>query len=170
MSNEFKDLYADFTDKQKENYELCMKYPILIPKLGLDGEDIDNYEYDYTEMDNIPVGWASAFGEQWASEVQDAVNKLPEEDREKIYILQLKEKFGSFRQYFSYTTDELDEVIRKYERLSERTCIRCGAPATKISTSWISPYCYACAAKVRGRIVDIDEWFKERVAYEKNSN
>lgn len=161
MSNEFKDWYADFTEVQKKNYELCMKYPILIPKTGFDGEAADNYEYDYTELNDIPVGWANAFGEQWAADVQEVINKLPEEDREKIYILQLKEKFGSFRQYFSYTTDELDDIVRKYERLSERTCISCGAMATKISTGWISPYCDTCSIKTRGRMVDIDEWFKE---------
>lgn len=169
MSSEFKDWYADFTEVQKKNYELCMKYPILIPKIGFDGEVADNYEYDYTELNNIPVGWANAFGEQWAAEVQDAINKLPENDREKVYILQLKEKFGVFSQYFNYTTDDIDAIIRKYEIISKRTCIRCGAKATKILTSWISPYCYGCSEKMRGKFVDI-EWLKETDVDEDNYN
>lgn len=163
MSNEYKDWYNDLTEQQKKNSKLCIKYPILAPRSYLTGEVVNNYMYEYTELDQIPVGWRVAFGEQWAAEVQKAIDKLPENVREQIYIMQLKEKFGFFRQYFSHYTDELDEVIRKYELLSRRTCIKCGAPATKMSTGWISPYCNSCVEDVTAvRFVDIDECFKER--------
>ena len=161
MSNEFKDVYNDLTDNQKKNYELCMKYPILIPTNRWTGQTWGDYMYETTELDNIPIGWKNAFGEQWAAEVQEAINKLPEKERDKIRIMDLKEKWGFLHQYFSYYTDELDEVVGKYERLSERTCITCGAPATKISRGWISPFCDCCAKKLHYQTVDIDEWFKE---------
>jgi hypothetical protein len=45
------------------------------------------------------------------------------------------------RWYDNGCTEEGYKVIKKYARLSEVTCIRCGQPATKISSGWISPYC-----------------------------
>lgn len=161
MSNEFKDWYNDFTDIQKKNYELCMKYPIIIPHNVWTGEVVKDYNYEYTKLDSIPPGWRSAFGDSWARDVQKIIDKLPEEIQDKIYIMDLKEKYGQFRQYFSYYNNELDEIISQYERLSERTCLRCGAPATKISMGWIYPWCDTCAEKIPYKMVSVDEWFKE---------
>ena len=161
MSNEYKDWLADLNDEQRRNYELCIKYPILIPTSRWTGETWDDYMYEMTELDHVPQGWRIAFGEQWAAEVQEAINKIPENERNKIRIMDLKEKYGQFRQYFSRYTDELDEIISKYERLSERICIHCGAPATKMSQGWISPYCDPCSEKIPFMMVNIDEWFKE---------
>lgn len=161
MSNEYKNWLNDLTDEQKKNYELCMKYPILIPTNRWTGETWDDYMYESTELDNMPTGWRIAFGEQWAAEVQETINKLPKKAQETIRIMDLKEKYGYLHQYFSHYTDELDQVINKYTLLSERTCIRCGAPATKISCGWISPWCDACAEKIPYKMVDINEWFRE---------
>ena len=161
MSNEFKDWYNDLTDEQKKNFKLCMKYPILIPTSRWTGETWDDYMYEFTELDNMPPGWRTAFGEQWASEVQEAINKLPKNEQDKVRIMDLKEKYGVLCQYFSHYTDELNEVINKYTRLSQYTCIHCGAPATKISTGWISPWCDTCADQIPYKMIDIDEWFKE---------
>ena len=147
MSDEFKNWSREPTDEQKKNYELCMKYPILIPINHRSGRRWDGYEYEFTELQLVPTGWNTAFGEQWASEIQDVIDKMPESKRSEVHILDLKEKYGVLRQYFSYHTDELDEVIRKYEKISKNTCVLCGAPATKISVGWISPYCDECADK-----------------------
>ena len=163
MSNAFKDWYNDFSDKQKKNYELCMKYPILVPKNAWTGKEVKDYDYEYTMLDHIEDGWRIAFGEEWAKEIQEAIYKIPEEDRDNIYILQLKEKYGVFTQYFSHYTDELYKVIHKYEDLSKKICINCGKPATKISLGWISPYCSDCSKKIakHNRLVDINKWFTE---------
>lgn len=161
MSNEYKDWLADFTEKQRKNYELCMKYPILIPRHRWWGTVHDSFNYDYTELDGMPNGWRIAFGEDWAKEIQEAINKLPKEERDKIYITDLKEKFGFLHCYFSHYTDDLDKVIRKYEKISLGTCINCGKPATKISTGWISPWCDSCSKKIYDKCMDIDEWFKK---------
>ena len=160
MSNEFKDWYNDFTEEQKANYELCMKYPILIPHHRWTGTVRDDYMYEYTELDGMPSGWRIAFGEDWAKEVQGAINKLPEKDRDKIYITDIKEKFGYLHTYFSRYTDDLDIVIRKYEKLSRGICICCGKPATKMSTGWISPWCDDCVSNIYDNIIDIYEWVK----------
>lgn len=161
MSNEFKDWYNDFSEDQKKNYELCMKYPILIPHNRWWGTVHPDFNYDHTELDGMPNGWRIAFGEDWARDVQEVINKLPKDVRDKVYITDVKEKFGYLHNYFSYYTDELREVLRKYEKLSARTCIHCGKPATKISTGWISPWCDDCVLKIHDDYIDIDEWFKK---------
>lgn len=162
MANEYKEWLSDFTDEQRRNYDLCMKYPILIPTNRRTSKTCDDYYYESTELDSMPSGWRIAFGEQWAKEVQETINKLPKQERERIRIMDLKEKYGGLRAYFSYYTEELDNVLSKYEKLSERTCIICGASATKISTGWISPYCSSCAGRIKFRnFVDIDKWLSE---------
>ena len=72
-----------------------------------------------------------------------------------FHIDQLKEKFGSIRLYYSlhyadHSVDEgIDNIIRKYEELSEHTCCICGGEATLMSKGWICPYCQACADKLK---------------------
>ena len=161
MSTEFKDWYNDFSEEQKENYNLCMKYPILVPHNCFTGKEVDDFDYICTELDAMPGGWRKAFGEQWAKEIQEAVNKIPEPDRSKIFIMQLKEKYGIFTQYLNYYNDDLREIIRKYEQLSKHTCIQCGAPATKVSTSWISPWCDECSESIQDVFVDVEDYWKE---------
>lgn len=140
-----------------------MKYPIIIPTNYLTGRQWDGYEYEFTELDNLICGWKNAFGEQWAAEVQDVINKMSEPERSDIRIIDLKEKYGMLRQYFNHHTDDLDEVIKKYERISKRTCILCGDPATCISLGWISPYCDKCVAgKNHLKFVSMDSWYNER--------
>lgn len=125
------------------NKELCNNFPFLVPR-DIDGCIEENFDYTYTALDSIPTGWRKAFGEAWASDVQEVINTVSPELRESIYPIQLKEKFGEFRQYFSWEPEALEKVIMKYEQLSRKTCISCGASAKWISTGWISPYCDNC--------------------------
>lgn len=78
-------------------------------------------------------------------------------------IIEIKEKYGSLRWYDNGAPEgafeEIGKIIHKYENISERTCIRCGKPATKMSLGWISPYCNECAEILQKRGVrfkDID--------------
>lgn len=159
MANEYQEWLSDFTDEQRRNYDLCMKYPILVPTNRWTGKTWNDYCYESTELDLMPSGWRMAFGEQLAADVQMAINKLPEKERDRIRIMDIKEKYGFLHVYFSYYTKELNDVLYKYESLSGHTCILCGAPATKVSMGWISPYCDECAESVKENFVDIDEWF-----------
>ena len=62
-------------------------------------------------------------------------------------ITDIKEKFGTFRLYCNYGSNELYNIINKYEELSWHTCINCGKSATYTSKGWISPYCEDCINK-----------------------
>lgn len=65
----------------------------------------------------------------------------------KWRITDIKEKWGRFQLYSNYCSEELYNIIFKYEDLSWKICKKCGEPATHTSIGWISPYCQKCAPK-----------------------
>lgn len=154
---------SDMDERIILNKSLCEKYPFLLPRNRFSGEVVEDYDYSYTELDAMPDGWRKVFGEQMCEEIQNELNKLSEEDKLKYRILQIKEKYGYLRWYSNWHTDEIAKIITKYEELSERTCIKCGAAATKISLGWISPWCDECAKEVTkcDRLISIEDYFSE---------
>ena len=103
--------------------------------------NLDSNEWRKEIEYSIPGGWWIRFGEQMCDEIENCLKGLPAGAIKNFQILEVKEKFGRIRIYTNWETKELKDVIRKYEDLSIRTCIACGAPATKISTSWIGGWC-----------------------------
>lgn len=150
-------------DEIQRNKELCGKYFFLIPTNCWTGKVIDNYNYSYTKLDAMPDGWRTAFGEKMCEEIMQELNKIKNEKVRLSYrIVQIKEKFGRLCWYTNWSTVGLDNVVRKYEQISERTCIRCGAAATKISKGWIEPYCDECAENHSiANFWTLEEYFKE---------
>lgn len=171
-----------YTEEQKkqiaeENRKLCERFPFLTPwnrfsgKLiteCMDGEKgywpgspekIPEYDWSYTELDDMPDGWRKAFGMQMCEEIREAL--VEDGDLNRWRIEQLKEKYGSMRLYDNGTKvgSRIPAIIDKYERMSERICVSCGKPATRITKGWICPYCDDCCPD--GGWVPIDEWFKE---------
>jgi hypothetical protein len=113
------------------NKELLEKYPFLKIKNS-----------PVTWLDAMPDGWRKAFGEQMIEEISQALKG------EELVITDIKEKFGGLRFYTGGATQEVHDIISKYERMSYHICILCGQKATKISRGWISPYCNACAKEI----------------------
>lgn len=107
----------------------------------------------------MPDGWRKAFGEQMCEDIREEL--VHAEYLDQYRTSQIKEKYGTLCWYdFGCTERMLRDIIPKYEHLSARTCIRCGNPATKVSTGWISPYCDTCAGKISHaeRFISIGEW------------
>ena len=149
-----------------ENKRLCKRYPFLRPRNRFD--DIIMWEhpkwdwryqrpYEWTELDCMPDGWRKAFGKQMCEEIRNAL--IEDNYLYKYRIVQIKEKYGSLRWYDWGAPQKVQDIIDKYEEISTHTCIRCGRPATKISTGWICPFCDKCADKLSDRIDfrDIEE-------------
>ena len=90
---------------------------------------------------SIPKGWWKAFGERMCDDLQNTLLKLPPAAIENFEIIEVKEKFGSLRFYSNWQTNEIISIITRYEDLSTETCCACGAPATRISTGHIAPWC-----------------------------
>ena len=130
---------------------ICKRYPFLIIRNWKTDEPI---EYPYTYLDDMPYGWKRAFGIQMCEEIRQTLLKA---DYLNDYrVVQIKEKFGQLRWYDNGAPEsifrELNDIIYKYEDISERTCICCGRPATKISLGWISPFCDKCANDPSDRV------------------
>lgn len=147
----------------EQNKKLVEAFPFLLPRNRWTDEVVEDYDYTWTELDAMPEGWRKLFGELMCTEIAAILKKANYLD--KYRIVQIKEKYGSLRWYDAGVpieiSEELDILIRFYEILSERTCIVCGAPATRITTGWICPYCDNCVNKDEDNI-PIKEWFKRR--------
>ena len=91
----------------------------------------ENYEW----LDLIPSGWVE-LARKMLDEIKEVNPSYEVED--------MKEKWGALRVYGWYEDEATYEIIRKYEKMSARTCCVCGAPAVKISTGYILPFCDKC--------------------------
>ena len=97
------------------------------------------YGLDISEM---PDGWRKAFGEEMCREIAEELDRSGL--RDGYQILQIKEKFGALTWYDHGGNLQINAIKNKYRQRSIHTCIRCGVPATRVTTLWISPYCDAC--------------------------
>ena len=146
------DTLDKYASKVAENAELVVQYPFLLP-LDYQGKVPKDYDFTYTEVDMVPKGWHSIV-RALSEEIRFyLVNKGI--DPYAFHIDQLKEKFGSIRLYYSlhldgkFDDEGIDEIIQKYEELSEHKCCECGEEATLMSKGWICPYCQKCADKLK---------------------
>jgi len=104
------------------------------------------------EAEFLPEGWVDTFVPELKNELADALGSYVDD----FVVLQIKEKYGALRMYWhwadkDYADDEakdlsalyneIEAVIGKYERISEKTCVVCGADATKFTTAWVLPVC-----------------------------
>ena len=140
---------------QKENKQLCEQYPFLLPRNRWTDEIPKDFDYSYTELDAMPDGWRKAFGLQMCEELKQELIRINKMD--EFRIAQIKEKFGELRFYTNWVTDEIEAIINKYTKLSRKTCINCGKPATVITTGWISPFCNDCVKDINDNYEPIEE-------------
>ena len=126
----------------EENQELIKRFPFLLPRNDWTDEVASDYDYSYTVLDAMPEGWRKAFGMQLCQELSQALQEAG--FLEQYRILQIKEKYGWLCWYDNGAPEAAQKVLAKYEVLSGQTCIKCGKPATKHTTGWITPYCDNC--------------------------
>ena len=71
------------------------------------------------------------------------------EEKERIRILQIKEKFGGLCFYTNFVTPELSKMIEKAENESYHTCEECGSK-TNVGmrlSGWMTTMCLDCLKK-----------------------
>lgn len=153
MSNEYENLKNAPIGSNNHKKWLIMEYPWL----RMEEDEAINYldiEEDkiYTYIDCAPEGWAKLC-EDLCAELKPLLEKAGYADKYKL--CQVKEKFGGLRWYEwdipDTIRDEYYALIRKYEDLSYKTCCVCGAPATKKSIGWISPFCDKCSEDINDK-------------------
>ena len=152
-------LGKDYTDEQLHNWILCGKYPFLILKYWNPNtrkyEMNDDYSYIITELDMMPNGWRIAFGELMCEELKEELSKFDFID--EFHFIDIKEKWGQLRIVHNGVPlgCNVEEILSKYQYLSENICCRCGKPDVPMTNyGWISPYCKEC-------FITPSEWYKE---------
>lgn len=127
------------------NKKLIKKFPWLLPRNVLTNKPLDDYNYEFTLYDDIPSGWAKAFGMMICKEIQEELEK---NNLVNTYsIQQIKEKYGELR-WYSNGTEKIYNIIDKYSTLSANICICCGKPDVPyLTTGWIMPICEKCYYK-----------------------
>lgn len=136
-----KELVTERRNKSR-NKKLIKEFPFLLPRNRWTGKASDDYDYSYTELDEMPDGWRKAFGEQMCQEIKEALIKHNYLD--KYRIMQIKEKYGSLRWYDNGAPKEVSRIISKYEDLSMCYCYRCGKPTKYMTEGWIEYFCEDC--------------------------
>lgn len=130
-----------------KNKKLCKRYPFLIPRNRWTGKIVDNYNYDWTELDCMPNGWRRAFGKQFMEELRKECIKYNYLD--KLRIMEIKEKFSGLRFYVEPVpkNSKIFEIIDKYENLSYNYCMICGKEGKLYNDGWMTTLCETHAKK-----------------------
>lgn len=126
----------DTTSVKKYNKELCERYPFLIPRNAWSGmriteaqnggywpgnpDEIPEYDWEYTIMDDMPKGWRIAFGDDLLEELREELIKYNYLD--EYFPVQIKEKFGGLRWYDNgYPIGTLSEDYKEIRRAYDET-------------------------------------------------
>ena len=143
----------------EENKKLIERYPFLLPRDGWNDTVREDYDYSYTELDEMPKGWRKAFGNMMMEELREVL--VEENFLDGFRILEIKEKWGELRLYTNYHNDKIERIIKKYTTLSRNICIHCGKPDTHMTYGgWYSPVCEECHEKRQQEL-------EEKFGYEK---
>lgn len=103
------------------NKALVKEYPFLLPRNRFSDEVSKNYDYTYTELDDLADGWRLAFGEDICREIKEELVKYDALDSYRIE--QIKVKYGSLRWYDAgWPAGKLSETYRGVDtRVGEPT-------------------------------------------------
>lgn len=153
--------FTSYSNYLKKNEVKYYKYKFLE---WFDKEILDRlFPYPaYTEWDSLKQypGWYNTFGQELLDELYHQLKK--EGLLYKFRIHDIKEKFGVLEIYTNRISNEVNNIISKYRKLSWDTCITCGNKSEVYTTSWISPYCKSCIDKLeRKPNVKLISKFKE---------
>lgn len=85
--------------------------------------------------------------EGWNQLIKDCIEELIAAGWNKR-VYQVKQKFGSLR-FYTDSTQKVDDIIDKYEALSEKTCEFCGEPGEieASKTGWLRACCQEHSSK-----------------------
>lgn len=106
----------------------------------------DNLEdtYRYTWLDSMEEGWRVAFADAFCEEIQKELERC--NCTNQFAISELKEKYGVLHVYITHLPEEcrVGDIIKKYQKISEHTCILCGEEAKYKTDGYILPVCDNC--------------------------
>lgn len=126
------------------NKKLVKLHPYLLPRSVWTGKVVKDYDYTWTEYDCLYKGWKIGFGKFLLEDLREACLKTKFLD--KLQFSDIKEKYGSLRMYDFGAPEEVHDVTRKYEFISQYVCWQCGNPEATIVNDygWYLPMCKCC--------------------------
>lgn len=126
------------------NKKLIKLHPYLLPRSVWTGKVVKGYDYTWTEYDCLGEGWKAGFGKFLLKDLREACLKT--NFLNKLQFSDIKEKYGSLRMYNFGAPQEVHDVIRKYEFISQYICFQCGSPESTIVNDygWYWPMCKYC--------------------------
>ena len=118
------------------------------------------FNYKMREVEFLYDGWQK-FVPQMMDELFNALGPYVED----FEVRQIKEKYGSLTFYWGwkhrdYTDEEnndrkeiddtIKNIVEKYRKISDHTCVQCGDKATFLSAHWVIPWCDNCRDRKLG--------------------
>lgn len=108
------------------------------------------FDPDLLWLSQAPQGWQ----EKIKTDIYDKlIDILTDEWIHGFYILDLKEKWGNLRLYYSLEAappeiyDEVERLIDSEENKFNHICVKCGKPTNHFTTGYILPICEKCDIK-----------------------
>lgn len=135
------------------NYILIKRYPFLECRNVWTNSKLDN-RYEFTWLDDLPKGWRKRFGKDICEDLNCLFVSINTDFNKKYKITQIKEKYGQLRWYDTGVPVEIhkqyDNIIKKYEDLSEHTCMICGKSGyIDYNNYWLEPLCDKHRSKMK---------------------
>ena len=91
-----------------------------------------------------PEGWANLI-DNLAFLADEKIRQMPVEVRDSLYFVQIKQKFGGLRCYFSHSVPYIEGLIAMSEQISSHTCEGCSKPgAMRSIKGWLQTLCGDC--------------------------
>ncbi len=95
----------------------------------------------FTDREPITSRYFISCDDGWLDLIEDLIKELIDAGWNKE-ITQIKEKFGGLRFYINEGSDEIFDIIRKYEEKSYIICEICGKPGKLIKNNgWYKTVC-----------------------------
>jgi len=143
----FKNLFHKYSKEEKEtikaNKKLIKEFPFLLPKNRFTNQVSYDYDYTFTELDDMPDGWRKVFGIEMCERIKKCLIKA--DYLNKYRIGQIKEKYGTLRWYDmgvpTSISEEYYNIINYYEDKSMLVCLDCGKPTKYVTKGWIEYIC-----------------------------
>ena len=140
------------------NKILAKKYPWLLPYSVWSGELDKDFDYSYLWAEPDHGGWNKTIFYPMMNEIRDAAKRGGVLYR--LHTSDYKSKYGGLRFYLNGGNDEIDEIISKYETLTEYICEICGKPDVGYTDGWIMPICKKCYKRIGNSEIPYEEAIK----------
>lgn len=100
-------------------------------------ELIENFPGLYKDSIKFLIGdgWMPLLWEI-SNQLEKEISIMDKALREDVYVVEVKEKYGSLNVYMSYGNDPIYKILDEAGRVSEEICEFCGKPGKLVGRKW----------------------------------